>query len=243
MDYIIQLENFEGPFDLLLELIRKRQMDINDLQISQITQDYIDSLKMLQEQDVELTSGFMEMASILLGIKAKMLLPKEKEENDPRSNLIEQLLNYQEYKESIFRMKELKYLEQTLYKRQKEEKVVIKKKGTKEELQRIFSRLLRMSNLPLVDNSKISKLTDMIRSSKFSSEEKMEDILEQFSDDDYRVEVETFFISLSCKEEMVVSFGVLLELIKLQKVRLYLEDDILYLTKNTGGFEYVEEES
>lgn len=242
MEYIIQLENFEGPFDLLLELIKKRQMDINDLQISQITQDYLETLKVLEEQDIELTSGFTEMASVLLGIKVKMLLPKEKE-NDPRANLIEQLINYQEYKESVFKMKELKYIEQTLVKRQKEDRIVVEKKGTKEELQRIFSKIMRSMTVVSSDDSKLDQLTEIIKSSKFSSAEKMLEIKEQFTDSDYSISVEVFFSSLSCKEEVVVSFGVLLELIKLQEVMLFFQGDVLCLKKHdVNEIEDIEEE-
>lgn len=99
----IKLENFEGPFDLLFYLIEKNQIDIYDIPINIITEQYLDYLNAMQELDLEIASEFLVMASTLLHIKSRMLLPEKEplaeEAVDPREELIIRLLEYKKYKE------------------------------------------------------------------------------------------------------------------------------------------------
>lgn len=101
---ILKLENFEGPFDLLFYLIEKNQVDIYDIPILDITEQYLDYLSALQELDLDIASEFLVMAATLLHIKSRMLLPNrepllEEETVDPREELIIKLLEYKKYKE------------------------------------------------------------------------------------------------------------------------------------------------
>jgi segregation and condensation protein A len=100
----VRLDNFEGPLDLLLYLIRKDDLDIYDIPIAQITQEYLSYLDIMKELNLESVGSFLVMASTLMQIKAQMLLPSpESEENegpDPRAELINKLLEYQRYKEA-----------------------------------------------------------------------------------------------------------------------------------------------
>lgn len=113
MGYLVKLEIFEGPFDLLLNLIEKAEIDIFDIPIAQITDEYLDYLKQMQELDLVVSGDFLVMAATLLQIKAKMLLPvkpqddEEVLEEDPREELVERLLEYKFYKEiaNILQMK------------------------------------------------------------------------------------------------------------------------------------------
>ena len=88
-----KLEAFEGPLDLLLHLIEKNKVDIYDIPISLITDQYLEYLSEMEKQDAEVTSEFLVMAATLLDIKAKMLIPKqvdpEENEEDPRAELVE----------------------------------------------------------------------------------------------------------------------------------------------------------
>lgn len=97
----VRLEVFEGPLDLLLYLIEKNKIDIYDIPIVEITEQYLDYIKTMQE-DMEVMSEFLVMAATLLDIKCKMLLPKEVneegEEEDPRAELVQKLLEYKMYK-------------------------------------------------------------------------------------------------------------------------------------------------
>jgi segregation and condensation protein A len=100
----LKLENFEGPFDLLFFLIEKNQIDIYDIPILEITEQYLDYLSAMQELDLDIASEFLVMAASLLHIKSRMLLPNkepllEDENVDPREELIIKLLEYKKYKE------------------------------------------------------------------------------------------------------------------------------------------------
>lgn len=99
----LKLENFEGPFDLLFYLIEKNQIDIYDIPILEITEQYLDYLNAMQELDLEIASEFLVMAATLLHIKSRMLLPSKEilaeDEVDPREELILKLVEYKKYKE------------------------------------------------------------------------------------------------------------------------------------------------
>ncbi|MCD8149624.1 MAG: segregation/condensation protein A [Clostridiales bacterium] len=102
MDLSVKLEVFEGPLDLLLHLLDKNKVSIYDIPIVEITDQYLEYIREMQRQDLNIMSEFMVMAATLLDIKARWLLPKEEsedeEEEDPRAELVEQLLQYKMYK-------------------------------------------------------------------------------------------------------------------------------------------------
>ena len=97
----VKLEVFEGPLDLLLHLIEKNKVDIYDIPIVEITNQYMEYIRGMQHEDLNVMSEFLVMAATLLDIKCRMLLPKEVteegEEEDPRQELVEQLLQYKMY--------------------------------------------------------------------------------------------------------------------------------------------------
>jgi len=101
----IQLQKFEGPLALLLYLIRKEEMDIFDIKINEITKQYLEYIKLMQELDLDLAGEFIAMASTLIQIKSRMLLPQYNdqgeviEQEDPRKELVQRLLEYQKYQE------------------------------------------------------------------------------------------------------------------------------------------------
>jgi segregation and condensation protein A len=103
--YRIELERFQGPLDLLLHLIQKNEVDIRDIPIAQITAQYLQYLEIMKELDLEIASEFLVMASNLVYIKSRTLLPVEDEEEDgepedPREELVRRLLEYRKYKEA-----------------------------------------------------------------------------------------------------------------------------------------------
>ncbi len=106
--YSIKLDNFEGPLDLLCHLIDKNKMDIYDINLSQITDQYIEYIKEMEEQNLEITSEFLVMASTLLYIKSKNLLPKQEAEEEEVSEeeLIRRIIEYKKYKEITKKLKE-----------------------------------------------------------------------------------------------------------------------------------------
>ncbi len=117
----VKLQVFEGPLDLLLHLIDKNKIDIYDIPIVEITNQYMEYIKAMEREDLNVMSEFLVMAATLLDIKCKMLLPKEVtedgEEEDPRQELVEQLLQYKMYKFMSYELRDRELEgEQTMYK-------------------------------------------------------------------------------------------------------------------------------
>ena len=107
--YAIKLDNFEGPLDLLCHLVDKNKMDINQIKISEITDQYIDYINKMQELNLDVTSEFILMASTLLFIKSKSLLPKQVEDEAEltEDELVHRIIEYKKYKEISKKLKEL----------------------------------------------------------------------------------------------------------------------------------------
>lgn len=102
MKYVVNINEFEGPMDLLLHLIKKNNISIYEIQIEEITKQYLDYISKMEELNLDIASEYLVMASELMEIKSKSLLPKntnEEEEEDPRENLIERLIEYSKYKD------------------------------------------------------------------------------------------------------------------------------------------------
>ncbi len=110
MELTVKLETFEGPLDLLLHLLEKNKVNIYDIPIVEITNQYMDYIREMERQDLDIMSEFMVMAATLIDIKAKMLLPKkvteDEEEVDPRAELVQQLLEYKLYKSISYELKD-----------------------------------------------------------------------------------------------------------------------------------------
>lgn len=110
MPLSLKLDAFEGPLDLLLHLIDKNKIDIYDIPIAQITDQYMEYLHAMEEEDLSIMSEFLVMAATLLDIKCRMLLPKEVneegEEEDPRAELVEKLLEYKTYKYMSYELRD-----------------------------------------------------------------------------------------------------------------------------------------
>lgn len=112
--YRVQLSNFEGPLDLLLFFIQRDELNIYDIPISYITEQYLDTLRLMEELDLDVASEFIYMASLLMSVKARMMLPRDEElwedvplEDDPRYELVQRLLEYKRYREMAARLDEL----------------------------------------------------------------------------------------------------------------------------------------
>ena len=115
----VKLEVFEGPLDLLLHLIEKNKVNIYDIPIAQITDQYMEYIHQMQREDLNIMSEFMVMAATLISIKCRMLLPKEVneegEEEDPREELVRQLLEYKMYKYMSYELRTVWQQRQRMY--------------------------------------------------------------------------------------------------------------------------------
>ncbi len=115
-----RIDTFEGPLDLLLHLIKENKMNIFDIPVEEITKQYLDYIHALENRNLEVASSYLVMASELIELKARMLLPKpvqeiEEEVEDPREALVSRLLEYQAYKEISKKLKEKEILRQEIY--------------------------------------------------------------------------------------------------------------------------------
>ena len=116
-----QLETYEGPLDLLLDLIRKNQVNISDIPIAQITSQYMEYMDKAAALDIELSSDFIYMAATLIHIKSKVLLPKDPEldkispDDDPRQELVERLVEHQKYKDAAEMLQQKRLLEEAAW--------------------------------------------------------------------------------------------------------------------------------
>jgi segregation and condensation protein A len=118
---LVKLETFEGPLDLLLHLIKKNEIDIYDIPIAMITEQYLEYLDMMRELNIEVAGDYLVMAAELGLIKSKMLLPKpepeKEEEEDPRAELVRRLLEYQRYKDAAEKLVKFEILERDVFAR------------------------------------------------------------------------------------------------------------------------------
>ena len=122
MGYRVKLDIFEGPFDLLLYLIRKHEIDIYDIPIHLITRQFLDYLELMKILDLEIAGEFIEVVAILMNIKARMLLPRpvgvsEDEYEDPRAELVEKLIEYKRFKDAAAELSRDEEQQRLLYPR------------------------------------------------------------------------------------------------------------------------------
>ncbi|MCX7884430.1 MAG: segregation/condensation protein A [Caloramator sp.] len=224
MSINIKLEMFEGPLDLLLHLIKKSEVDIYDIPIAEITEQYISYLKAMKELDLEIASEFLVMASTLLEIKSKMLLPKvnvrEDEESadiDPRQELVEKLVEYKKYKEFAERLKEYEKCGTIFFKSPEiiddiENKDIYFKNITVENLMTAYKRVIKTYENRFNKRSEIPRDIDY---DEFRIEDKM-DYIKNMVYKYKRVSFKKFFENAESKLEIVVTFLAMLELIKLK---------------------------
>lgn len=222
---IIKFEEFEGPMDLLIELIKKRELDIHNLPMSVITKDFINSIQQMKEKNIEITSTFTDMASLLLEIKTKMLLPSTKE--DPRKALVLEIEKYEKYKSDLEKMKDLQFIEQKYFKRTKRDVVRKPKKGSISDVLQSFNSIMKKKKLK-ERNMKLDELSKKLAESKFTIEQQM-NFLKSYPTE--KIDVSKLFDNINGLEEMVVTFSALLELVKIQFFRVETENDKVFLCK------------
>lgn len=213
-NFIIKFDEFEGPLDLLIELIKKRELDIYDLPMSVITKDFINSIELMKENNIEVTAKFTAMASLLLKIKTQMLLPSSKEV-DPRNILVKEIEEYEKYKSNLERIKELQFIEQKYFKRRKRDVAKKKKKGSILDVINSYNVIIRSKQLK-ERNMKLEELSKKLAESKFTIDDRMH-YLKNLSDS---IDVQKLFEDINDLEEMVVTFSALLELVKVQYFRV-----------------------
>jgi len=222
----LKLDNFEGPFDLLFHLFEKNQVDIYDIPINIITDQYLDYLYTMQTLDLEVASEFLVMASTLLHIKSKMLLPDKKEQKeeelDPREELVRRLIEYKRYKEFTIELKEMeKKWEMSVYRLPEALDI-----PTREEILEIEPQVLRQQYLAILGrnrkkmNVSAKNITKLIEHEKVSLKSKMREIIKQLLTKASFKFSELFSLKSKSKTEVVTGFMAILELAKMKKVTI-----------------------
>lgn len=244
MDLEFKLQVFEGPLDLLLHLIEKNKIDIYDIPIVEITDQYLEYVNQMPKEDLDMASEFLLMAATLIDIKSRMLLPKEVDEEgneiDPRAELVEKLVEYKMYKHAAQELRDMQvYAGKSLYKEETLPKEVKKYRQPVD-----LDKLLKD-----VDLSKLNEIFQMVLKrqvdkidpvrSKFGKIEMEEVSLPEkidFVSHTIKTKKKCSFKQLletaSSKIEVVVSFLAILELIKVGEIEVTQENtfDDIYIT-------------
>lgn len=227
--YRIHLPQFEGPFDLLLFFIERDELDIHDIPIATITNDFLDYINHMQEMNIELASEFILVAATLMRIKAKMLLPRpvlneEGEEVDPRQELVQRLLEYKRYKEVLAQLSEMEEAqsERTLRGYAKaEEKLFLQAEYPEEELlgldlfdlMRAFRRVMERHS------DSLRKPSHVIRRYPYDIEEVKGSII-RIVEEKEKIDFLTLILEQQDRIFAVFSFLGILELVQGQYVSL-----------------------
>lgn len=244
----VKLEAFEGPLDLLLHLIEKNKVDIYDIPIVEITEQYLDYIKAMETEDMNVMSEFLVMAATLLEIKCRMLLPKEVneegEEEDPRAELVQKLLEYKMYKYMSYELKDRQVdAARTLF----------KEKTLPKEIED-YRPPVNMEEL--LGDADLGKLQELFRMVMRRQEDKIDPVRSTFGQiekDEVDMDAKTAYIeqyihihkTFSFREllekqhsrmEIIVTFLIMLELMKTGQISIVQEDifDDILITSNEG---------
>ncbi len=242
----IKLEVFEGPLDLLLHLIDKNKVDIYDIPIVEITEQYLDYIRQMETEDMNVMSEFLVMAATLIDIKCRMLLPKEVneegEEEDPRAELVEKLLEYKMCKYMSYELKDRMMVA---------EKSFFKNPTLPKE---VSGYVQPVDYEQLLGDMTLAKLQDIFNAVMKRQEDKIDPVRSTFGKiekDEIDMEIKTVYIEdyVRChrrfsfrdllekqnsKMEIIVTFLVILELMKMGKIGIEQEnifDDIIITSK------------
>lgn len=239
MDYKIMINDFEGPMDLLLHLIKKSDIDICDISIEQITKQYLDYINEMEKLDLDIASEYLIMAAELLEIKSSILLPKQnidedEYEEDPREKLIRRLLEYKQYKEMTSEFKKLEEERKQLFSKEPSDLREFKKESEEIDLGNIgindllnaFNNFLERKKLEQPLNTKITKR-------EYSVSERSTEI-KNLLKNKKKIDFEELFEELN-KDYVVVTFLSILTMAKKQELVIKQEDNFGKISLSLKG--------
>lgn len=228
MEYEVKIDAFEGPLDLLLHLIKESKVDIWDIKIVEITDQYLNYIKSMERLNLNIASDYLVMASELMEMKSKLLLPRtkldeEEEEEDPREKLIQKLIEYQKYKEMTKNFKELEENRHKFYTKPPEslkeyapEGVISNTDLSLDDLMKAFQKFL--------DRKEHEKpLATTVTKREITVEERSKDI-KRILKEKKKVNFFELFDVLT-KEYIVVTFLTVLEMARRQELTIYQENN------------------
>jgi segregation and condensation protein A len=221
----IRLDVFEGPLDLLLHLIKKHEIDIYDIPIALITQQYLDAIAFMQELNLDVAGDFLVMAATLIHIKSKMLLPRpetaagvEGEEEDPRDALVRRLLEHQKFKAAAELLHEREQLRAAQWQRPDESVASLTGDDYEPELEvDLFSLLTAFQ--AVVERAK-HRPKVLLPPEQMPLEVRIDQLLARLSEHE-ACGFEELFADVSDRGGLIVTFLALLEMIRLKLVRVF----------------------
>lgn len=228
MEYEVKIDAFEGPLDLLLHLIKESKVDIWDIKIVDITDQYLNYIKAMENLNLNVASEYLVMASELIEMKSKMLLPRvsdneEVEEEDPREVLIKRLVEYQKYKDMTKNFKELESIRHEFYtkapenlKEYVEEEMVVSNDVTLDDLMLAFQKFLERKKASQPLSTTVTKKEITVEERRKS----IRNILKKKGKVDF---FELF--EVVTKEYVVVTFLAILEMARKNELAIYQEND------------------
>jgi len=221
--YPVRLDNFEGPLDLLLHLIKKQEIDVYDIPISLVTRQYLDYLELMRELDLEVAGEFLLMAATLIHIKSRMLLPRpapeqEDPQEDPREALVLRLIEHQRYKAAAELLHERETLRSAQWHRPDERVADIAGEQYEPELEVDLFSLLTAFRAVLERAKQRPRV--VVPAEQVSIEARIEQMLARLSETE-ACGFEDLFADTDSRADLIVTFLALLEMIRLRLVRVF----------------------
>ncbi len=249
MDYSVKLENFEGPLDLLLYLVRKNEIDIEQIQVISITSQYMEYLELMKVLNLDIAGEFLVVAATLLYLKSRALLPacEDDEDAEEAKNTLEdlkrQLLEYQQYKDVAQRLREQNILEKDVFTRA----CIIEPVADELPAIREVSIFELLSALKKVIERTEAKADIMaVTMEHMSVKDKINEILDRLEGFKDGMEFEALFENAPDRIEIITTFLAILELIKMQALKVYQNDNFskmfVYSVTEDDSSEYPQEE-
>ena len=225
--YEVTIDNFSGPMDLLLHLIKQSKMDIMNIKLEIIIDEYLEYIKKMDEMNLDIASSYLVMAAELLEIKSKMLLPKtelDEDEEDPKERLINRLILYEQYKEQINSFKELENERGNYYTKipsdlseyQTDEKKALISDVTLDDLVNAFEKFLERVDFEKPIHTKVTK-------KELSVEDRITSIKARFKKEK-KIDFYDLF-ETKTKEYVVVTFLAILEMAKNRELTIYQDNN------------------
>ncbi len=219
--YKIQLPIYEGPLDLLLDLIRKQEIDIHNIPIAKITQQYLDYLHQLETLDIDVSSDFLYMAASLIYIKSKMLLPVDplagpEEQMDPREELVHRLLEHEKYKNAAQLLYQKQQIEANVW--SNPDRTLYQGEEVDGELVVSLVDLIKVFQQVLERRKEVPKFE--LQHETVTIAEMMNRLRKQLNSSEEAVSLAEFFESCATRRAMIVAFLALLEMVRMQAVIL-----------------------
>jgi segregation and condensation protein A len=219
--YNVHIEAYEGPLDLLLDLIRKQEMDIHNIPISKITGQYLDYLHKLEELDIDVSADFLYMAATLILIKSKMLLPPDplagpEEQLDPRAELVYRLVEHEKFKNAAQLLYQKQQLEAHVW--CKPDLSLYETEGTEPELVVSLVDLVRVFQQVLERRKQVTKIE--LHHDQFTVADMMKALRGRLLAAEDGVELVDFFESCPSRGAMICALLAVLEMVRLQALVL-----------------------